>query len=162
MRLNNSTAAVGPRSIQRRRIASTAHAVFFPFDLFVTDQKLTFSSFAFSVTSQPPHQEDELSKLLSTIDRLNSGKQDDASAFPVLRIGDSVERGPDWKWGTQDQSGGIRRCAAASARDVLRSGSRPPAAKEPWLKLWTRRAGCLCTGRTELQRSTGTTAARMT
>lgn len=78
----------------------------------------------FSVTSQPPLQEEELSKLLSTIDRLNSSKQDDASAFPVLRIGDSVERGPDWKWGTQDQCDGCSRChrAAAVARHILRVG----------------------------------------
>ena len=72
----------------------------------------------------PPLQEEEISKLLSTIDRLNSSKQDDASAFPVLRIGDSVERGPDWKWGTQDQCDGCCRChrAAAVARHILRVG----------------------------------------
>jgi hypothetical protein len=95
------------------------HVVFFPYS-----HNLTFYPCVFSVTSQPPLQEEELSKLLSTIDRLNSSNQDDASAFPVLRIGDSVERGPDWKWGTQDQTvDGCCRChRAAVARHILRVG----------------------------------------
>ncbi len=64
--------------------------------------------------SQPcPFQEETIANLLSTLDRLNSAKQD--NAFPVLKVGDSVERGPDWKWDTQDELNGARRCTAAPA-----------------------------------------------
>lgn len=51
-------------------------------------------------------QEETIANLLSTLDRLNSAKQD--NAFPVLKVGDSVERGPDWKWDTQDELNGAR------------------------------------------------------
>ena len=62
-------------------------------------------------------QEETISDLLTTIERLNSLKQ--AAVFPVLKVGDSVERGPDWKWGSQDESPGGARCVAAAAVVLL-------------------------------------------
>ena len=64
-----------------------------------------------------PAQEETISDLLTTIERLNSLKQ--AAVFPVLKVGDSVERGPDWKWGSQDESPGGARCVAAAAVVLL-------------------------------------------
>ena len=61
-------------------------------------------------------QEGAISDLLSTIERMNSSKQ--SSVFPALKVGDSVERGPDWKWGPQDQSPGNPRYITAVAADL--------------------------------------------
>ena len=54
---------------------------------------------------------------MSTIDRVNSAKQD--GVLPVLQVGDTVERGPDWRWDTQDEFGGSRRWRTARGSALL-------------------------------------------
>lgn len=39
--------------------------------------------------------------------------------FPVLQVGDTVERGPDWRWDTQDEFEGSRRWRTARGSALL-------------------------------------------
>jgi hypothetical protein len=84
------------------------------FHPFVTSSMGAFA--ALPLTAPCLLQEETISDLLSSIERLNSLKQ--SSVFPTLKVGDSVERGPDWKWGPQDQSPGNPRYITAVAADL--------------------------------------------
>ena len=67
-------------------------------------------------------QEGTISELLTSIERLNSLTR--ASVLPDLKLGDFVERGPDWKWGSQDQSPGCLRCDATVSCSCVLSVTR--------------------------------------